>query len=154
MRRTLAAGGVTELHNAVHTLRRDGASLHLCGVDSAYWGRDHLGSVLEKLPEKGAAVLLAHEPDLADRSAATGRFDLQLSGHSHGGQVRVPLLGPPLLPRLGRRYPSGLYKVKGMHLYTNRGLGNHPRLRLNCRPEITLLTLRTKEAPTARPWDR
>jgi predicted MPP superfamily phosphohydrolase len=110
-------------------------------VDSAYWDEDRLGSVLDELPERGAAVLLVHEPDFGERSAAAGLFDLQLSGHSHGGQVRLPLLGPPLLPPLGRRYPGGLYRIKDMLLYTNRGLGNHPRLRLNCRPEIALLTL-------------
>ena len=143
VRRVLAASGVVELRNRVQTVRRGGAALHLCGVDSALRGMDRLGSVLDGLPAEGAAVLLAHEPDFADRSAATGRFELQLSGHSHGGQVKVPLLGAPLLPPLGRKYPGGLYGVKGMHLYTNRGLGSHPRLRLNCRPEITLLTLRT-----------
>ena len=142
VRRVLAASGVVELRNAVHTLRRGGAALHLCGVDSALRGMDRLESVLDGLPEKGAAVLLANEPDFAQRSAPTGRFDLQLSGHSHGGQVRLPLLGAPLLPPLGRRYPRGLYKVGDMLLYTNRGLGSHPRLRFSCRPEITLLTLR------------
>ena len=154
LRRTLAAGGVTELHNAVHTLRRDGASLHLCGVDSAYWGMDRLGSVLERVPDDGTAVLLVHEPDFADRAAVTGRFNLQLSGHSHGGQVRLPLLGAPLLPPLGRMYPRGLYKVGDMLLYTNRGLGSHPRLRFSCRPEITLLTLRspsTRSKPRRQP---
>lgn len=143
VRRTLAAAGAKELRNTVHTLRRGEAALHLCGVDSVCWGEDRMGSVLFELPERGAAVLLVHEPDFADKSAATGRFDLQLSGHSHGGQVRLPLLGPPLLPPLGRRYPDGLYRVEDMLLYTNRGLGNHPRLRFNCRPEITLLTLRS-----------
>ena len=142
VRRALAASGVVELRNRVHTLRRGGAALHLCGVDSALWGMDRLGSVLDGLPARGAAVLLAHEPDFADEAAPTGRFDLQLSGHSHGGQVRMPLLGAPLLPPLGRRYPRGLYGVGDMLLYTNRGLGSHPRLRFSCRPEITLLTLR------------
>lgn len=154
VRRVLAAAEVTELRNTVHMLRRGEAALHLCGVDSAYWDEDRLGSVLGELPERGAAVLLVHEPDFAERSAAPGRFDLQLSGHSHGGQVRLPLLGPPLLPPLGRRYPGGLYRVKDMLLYTNRGLGNHPRLRLNCRPEITLLTLRspsTRNKPHQQP---
>jgi predicted MPP superfamily phosphohydrolase len=71
-------------------------------------------------------VLLAHEPDYADISAATGRFDLQLAGHSHGGQVIVPLLGPPILPPLGRRYPVGRYQVGSMIQYTNRGIGVVP----------------------------
>jgi predicted MPP superfamily phosphohydrolase len=142
VRRVLAASGITELRNTVRSLHRDEAALHLCGVDSALEGVTNLDRVLEGLPEEGAAILLAHEPDFADTSAATGRFDLQLSGHSHGGQMSVPLLGPIVLPRLSRRYPSGLYRICGMSLYTNRGLGSHPRLRFNCRPEITILTLR------------
>jgi predicted MPP superfamily phosphohydrolase len=131
-----------ELRNAVKTLRRGDAMLHLCGVDSVLEGVDRLDRVLEALPEGGAAVLLAHEPDFADTSAGTNRFDLQLSGHSHGGQVSLPLLRSAVLPRLSHRYPRGLYRVGGMFLYTNRGLGTHPRFRFGCRPEITVFTLR------------
>jgi predicted MPP superfamily phosphohydrolase len=143
VRRVLAASGVIELHNAVLTLRRGGESLYLCGVDDLKEGTPRLDRALEGLSEEGAAVLLAHEPDFADESAATGRFDLQLSGHSHGGQVGVPLLRYPFLPKLSRKYPTGLYRVGDMFLYTNRGLGAHPRFRFNCRPEITVFTLRS-----------
>ncbi len=156
VRYTLAAADVTELNNTSLTVQRHGASLHLCGVDSALEGTPRLDLALQNLSREGAAVLLAHEPDFADESAATGRFDLQLSGHSHGGQVRLPVLGSqPFLPKLGRRYTSGLYRVGGMFLYTNRGLGNHPRFRFNCRPEITVLTLRAPESsvpPGRSPW--
>lgn len=143
VRRVLTASGVVELRNAVRTLRRNGAALHLCGVDSVKEGMARLDRVLRELPKEGAAVLLAHEPDFANISAATGRFDLQLSGHSHGGQARLPPLGPLFVPPLSRKYPSGLYKVGEMLLYTNRGLGAHPRFRFLCRPEITILTLRS-----------
>ncbi len=143
VRRVLAASGVIELHNAVLTLRRGGESLYLCGVDDLKEGTPRLDRALEGLSEEGAAVLLAHEPDFADESAATGRFDLQLSGHSHGGQVGVPLLRYPFLPKLSRKYPTGLYRVGDMFLYTNRGLGAHPRFRFSCRPEITVFTLRS-----------
>src|SRR5918997_1534570 len=129
VRRVLAASGVTELCNKVRILRRGGVALHLCGIDSALEGMSRLGRVLERLPEGGAAILLAHEPDVADGVAATGRFDLQLSGHSHGGQLGLPLLRFPFLPKLCRRYPVGLYRVSEMLLYTNRGLGAHPRPR-------------------------
>ena len=143
VRDTLTVSGVTELCNTVFTLRRRGAVLHLCGIDSALKGAPRLDEVLEALDdaEPGCAVLLVHEPDFADESAATSRFDLQLSGHSHGGQAGLPLIRHLFLPRLSHRYPDGLYRVNGMFLYTNRGLGSHPRLRFNCRPEITILTL-------------
>jgi uncharacterized protein len=157
VRRALSSAGVVDVSNGVYTLRRDGAVLHICGVDSVMEGYDRLQEVLEALDgaESGCAVLLAHEPDFADKTAATGRFDLQLSGHSHGGQVRIPFLKTPyvvpLLSRLGfsfvppliYEYPSGLYEVGEMYQYTNRGLGViYARFRLNSRPEITIITLR------------
>ena len=149
VRRALSSAGVVDVSNGVRTLHRDGAALHLCGVDSVMEGYDRLDEVLEALDgaEPGCAILLAHEPDFADETAATGRFDLQLSGHSHGGQVRIPFLKTPyvvpLLSRLGYsfvppliyEYPSGLYEVGEMYQYTNRGLGViYARFRLNCRP--------------------
>lgn len=143
----LREAGIVELANEVRTLRRGSSELHVAGVDSTYMGKDRLGAVLDGLPEHGAAVLLAHEPDFALSSAAAGRFDLQLSGHSHGGQVRLPLFGALLYPRHSRKYPDGLYDVRGMHAYTNRGLGTVlSQLRANCRPEISVLTLRSPES--------
>jgi predicted MPP superfamily phosphohydrolase len=90
---------------------------------------------------------MSHEPDFADAAAHSGRFDLQLSGHSHGGQVRHPLVGAPWLPKYARKYPLGGYTVDGMPLYTNRGLGMPPpRLRFRCRPEITTITLLARDS--------
>ena len=144
IRRCIREASVTELVNDVHTLRRGGATLHVAGIDDVMEGGSRLDLVLRDLPDSGAAILLAHEPDFADVSAATGRFDLQLSGHSHGGQVRVPLLMRLALPPFSQRYTSGLYRVDGMLQYTNRGLGFvDMRLRFLCRPEITVLTLRS-----------
>ena len=146
---------IVELRNDVLTLEREGQRLHAAGVDDAWEGKARLRDVLKKLPDDGAAFLLAHEPDYADVSARSGRFDLQISGHSHGGQVVLPWVGPPILPFYGRRYPSGLYHIGTMVQYTNRGLGTtSPHVRLNCRPEVTLFTLRapavTEAAQPAR----
>jgi predicted MPP superfamily phosphohydrolase len=148
VRHLVREGGVFEVGNGFRTLRHGGAALHLAGVDDFLMRQARLHDVLEELPEEGAAILLAHEPDFADVSAPTGRFDLQLSGHSHGGQVRLPLIGAPYLPPYGRRYPCGLYEVDGMLQYTNRGLGMFPpHVRFLCRPEITVFTLRAPERP-------
>jgi predicted MPP superfamily phosphohydrolase len=142
VREALAACGILELNNAVYSLSNAGDLLHIAGVDDVWEGHHRLDLVLEKLPQAGAAILLAHEPDFADHSAETGRFDLQLSGHSHGGQVVLPFIGPPVLPYLGRKYPSGLYRVGEMWQYTNRGVGMaRLEVRFNCRPEITVFTL-------------
>lgn len=140
--------GLTLLNNRVLTLNRaDGAQLHIAGVDSLMRRRARLDRVLRRLPRTGAAILLAHEPDTADLSAATRRFDLQLSGHSHGGQIRVPFLTQFALPTYGQRYRDGLWQISGMMLYVNRGIGmTGLPLRFNCRPEITIFTLHAKPA--------
>ena len=145
VRRCVREGGVRLLVNEVATLERGGDRLHVAGIDSVMEGGSRLDLVLGRLPEgEEAAILLAHEPDFADVASATGRFDLQLSGHSHGGQVRLPLLTRLVLPPFSQRYPRGLYRVGKMMLYTNRGIGTvDARLRFLCRPEITILTLRS-----------
>jgi predicted MPP superfamily phosphohydrolase len=149
VRRCIREGGVAELINDVLTLRRGDAVLHVAGIDDVMEGRSRLDLVLQKLPDPGAAILLAHEPDFADVSAATGRFDLQLSGHSHGGQIGVPILRRLVLPPFSQRYTSGLHEVGGMRVYTNRGLGFvHLRARILCRPEITVFTLRSPGKPS------
>jgi len=138
----LQASGITELTNSFHTISSGSEKLHICGVDDIWEGRVHLKALQTQLPHDGAAILLAHEPDFADKSSVTGRFDLQVSGHSHGGQVVVPFYGPPVLPFLGQKYPSGLYKVGDMFQYTNRGVGMaRLPIRINCPPEITIFTL-------------
>ena len=150
VRRCIREGRVTELINGVRTLRRGEAALHIAGIDDVMEGKSRLDLVLGQLPEDGAAILLAHEPDFADVSSATGRFDLQLSGHSHGGQVAVPFLRRLILPPFSQRYTRGLYDVRGMIQYTSRGIGFvHARLRFMCRPEITVFTLRSPERSTA-----
>ena len=142
VRGMLRAAGITDLTNRVFTLTRDREYLHLCGVDDVWNGDVRLDQVMDQLNRGGSAILLAHEPDFADISAATGRFDLQLSGHSHGGQIVLPFLGAPRLPYLGRKYPSGLYQVGEMIQYTNRGVGMaRLPIRINCPPEITLFVL-------------
>jgi uncharacterized protein len=144
VRRVIQESGLIDLNNKVYTLQRGNASLHIAGLDCTMERQDRLEDVLENLPEDGAALLLAHEPDSADRNAASGRFDLQISGHSHGGQVNLPLIGPPYLPEHAEKYPKGLYQIERMLLYTNRGLGMvHLPFRFNSRPELTVFTLRS-----------
>ncbi|MCI0554402.1 MAG: metallophosphoesterase [Anaerolineae bacterium] len=142
VREMLKSSGIMDLTNSVFTLSRGNERLHLCGVDDVWEGIVRLEDVLNQIKDDGPAILLAHEPDFADQSAVTGRFDLQVSGHSHGGQVVFPFLGPPILPYLGQKYPSGLYEVREMYQHTNRGVGTgRLPVRINCPPEITLFTL-------------
>jgi predicted MPP superfamily phosphohydrolase len=152
VRDVLAASGVCELANNFRTFHRNDAQLHIAGVDDIIAGCDRLDLLLARLPAAGAVILLAHEPDFADESAATGRFALQLSGHTHGGQIVAPLIGPLLLPALGRKYPSGHYQVGSMIQYTNRGVGVvSPFVRINCRPEISVFDLHAQSSCSCAP---
>lgn len=142
VRKMLRRSKITDLTNTVFTLTRDGAKLYLCGVDDIRAGNVRLEDVVAQLDGNSAAILLAHEPDFADISAATGKFDLQVSGHTHGGQIVIPFYGPPVLPRTGRKYHTGLYQVRNMFQYTTRGVGmDRFAFRFNCPPEISILVL-------------
>ena len=153
IRNILKKADVKDLSNDVYTLKKSEKNdnheklLNIAGVDSYTVGADNLDSVLKKLPNQGAAILLAHEPDFAKISSESGRFGLQISGHSHGGQFIIP--GTNIAPFRGpksTRYPVGKYKVKNMIQYTSRGLGTNTFwMRINCKPEITLFHLKSNE---------
>lgn len=139
----LELAGFQVLNNRHVRLERGEATLYVAGVDDVLHGLPDLGQALQGIPADGCVLLLAHEPDFADE-AGQYSVDLQLSGHSHGGQVRLPFGGPILTPPKGRRYPDGLRRVAGspLQVYTNRGTGTTILpIRFFCRPEITLLTL-------------
>ncbi len=117
-------------------------TLYLAGLDDGWSGQPDLQATMQNHPAEAPTVLLLHEPDLADKYSQDKRIAVQLSGHSHGGQIRFPKVGALILPYLAWKYDYGLYNVNGMWLYTNRGLGvtNEP-VRFNCPPEITEITL-------------
>jgi predicted MPP superfamily phosphohydrolase len=149
--RFLGEANVNILRNASAQVA-DG--LWFAGVDDLWSGRPDLTAAMRDIPSQTSTVLLAHEPDFFDIVLhENAPVALQLSGHSHGGQVRLPSSKPdpagfysyaPVLPQYGRRYPIGLRFIDGRYVYTNRGLGVWPLpLRFNCRPELTLVTLRS-----------
>ncbi|HUA15784.1 MAG TPA: metallophosphoesterase [Verrucomicrobiae bacterium] len=144
----LAERGITVLRNQSIAIERGGDRLWIAGVDDVYEGHADLPRALSSVPNSEATLLLAHEPDFADY-AARFPIDLQLSGHSHGGQVRVPGIGPIVLPELGRKYNNGWYRSGNLQIYTNRGLGViDPPVRFNCPPEVTHITLKSSLART------
>ena len=143
---TLRQAGIQVLRNRAVPLERDGKRIWLAGVDDVLAGGDDLERTLRGVPAAEAVVLLAHEPDFADQ-VANYPIDLQLSGHSHGGQVRFPFLGALYLPKLARKYPLGLRQVGQLQLYTNPGVGTlRIPVRWNCPPEVTLIRLRSLPA--------
>lgn len=138
----LQSHGIPVLSNRSIALDRQGNRLWLCGVDDVLDGKADLALALRGIPPDEPVILLAHEPDWADH-VVRYPVDLQLSGHSHGGQIRIPLIGAPYLPELGRKYPWGLRHIGPLTLYTNVGIGTiRIPMRFNCPPEITLITLR------------
>ena len=142
----LHAAGIQVLANHAVPVERNGGRFWLGGVKDVLVAEADIGATLRPVPSHESVVLMAHEPDFADE-AARHPVDLQLSGHSHGGQVRVPLVGPLYLPELARKYVSGLYQIGQLSLYTTRGIGTvEVPVRFNCPPEITLLTLRPAAA--------
>jgi uncharacterized protein len=137
----LAERGIEVLRNGARPLEKDGQRLWVAGVDDVLEGHADLAGTTAGIPSSEVTLLLAHEPDYAD-VASKSPIDLQLSGHSHGGQVRVPGVGPIVLPDLARKYPTGLNRVGNLQVYTTRGIGViNPPVRLNCPPEVTLITL-------------
>lgn len=134
--------GIRVLGNVANAVENEGGRFWLAGVGDVIKRRADLHAAVGPVPSKEPVVLLAHEPDYADY-VCRYPVDLQLSGHSHGGQIRIPLVRPLYLPELARKYFLGLYHVGGLTLYTSPGLGTiRIPVRLNCPPEVTLLSIR------------
>lgn len=133
---------VTDLTNRAVPVTRHGETLWLAGVDDLWWGKPDVAAALTRVPANAAALLLSHNPDLAELSPDP-RVGLMLSGHTHGGQAYVPGYGPLWLPsRYGSKYCGGLARGPASPVFVSRGLGEAGvPLRLNCPPEINLLTL-------------
>ncbi|MED4603591.1 metallophosphoesterase [Paenibacillus validus] len=141
--RTLEAGGFRTLRNAASRVQSESGMFWVAGVEDMWHGKPDIGKALEKVPKDAFTLLLSHSPDFAD-TAVQHPVDLQLSGHSHGGQVRLPFYGHVVTPKFGKKYVIGEYALGANHfrLYVNRGIGvsQHP-IRFLCRPELTFITL-------------
>lgn len=143
--RALRRAGINLLVDGRERLEQRGAKLWLMGMDDLWYGQPDLDRVMRDLPESEAKITLAHNPDFIEVFAARGKqVDFILSGHTHGGQVRLPLLGAPYLPsKYGQRYAMGLNHKGPTQIYTTRGIGTvGPPVRFACPPEIVHYTLR------------
>ncbi|MDR3750590.1 MAG: metallophosphoesterase [Terracidiphilus sp.] len=145
----LTSSGIAVLRNAYMPMERAGDRIWLAGLDDPVEGRPNPELAIPASTRNQAnepVVLLCHAPDYADlllTHPAGQAVDLMLSGHTHGGQVRLPFLGALTLPAWGKKYVEGFFRLGGLQLYVNRGIGTVGLpFRLNCPPEITLLTLR------------
>lgn len=141
--RSLEENDISVMRNQSMPLERGNARIWLAGTDDFLRGMGSIPTTIAGIPKEEATILLEHEPDVAD-VATNFPVDLQLSGHSHGGQVWIPGVGAPWLPPMSRKYPRGLYRIKNLTLYTNIGIGTiRAPIRLNAPPEVTLITLRS-----------
>jgi len=114
--------------------------LWLAGFDDAYAGRPDLAAGLRRVPRDATVLGLFHAPVFFDQLA--GHCALAFAGHTHGGQVRMPLVGAVLLPRGSGRYVAGWYTERGSRLYVSRGIGTSILpARFLCRPELAMVTI-------------
>jgi predicted MPP superfamily phosphohydrolase len=134
------------LNQSVAISTKDGSRIYLIGIDDAMLGNPDLPLALKNVANNHFNLLLSHAPDLAE-AATQYPIHWQLSGHSHGGQVKLPILGALIIPPFAKLYPEGLYTIEGKYpltLYVNRGIGT-TRLpfRFMAKPELTIFTLKS-----------
>ncbi|MCA9859173.1 MAG: metallophosphoesterase [Thermomicrobiales bacterium] len=133
--------GVRVLRNEHAIVERNGQRLAIAGIDDTIVGRADADMTFASIPAGVPTLALWHEADFAEHAARLGAF-AQLSGHTHGGQVRLPFVGSIWLPPDGRVRDIGLEDVEGMPVYISRGLGVYrPPVRFLAPPEVTLVRL-------------
>ena len=120
----------------------DGQQIAVIGIDDIVLSKPHLEDAFKGVPQEAYCLFVSHAPDVAEE-ALKYKPDLQLSGHTHGGQVRLPIVGAPFTPPYGEKYIKGLYRVNGqMPLYVNVGIGTSQLpYRFLCPPTITVLSI-------------
>ncbi len=135
--------GIRVLRNENVTIGAGNGRICLIGVDDVWDTQPNLPLAMAGVSQDMCKIALVHHPDYVEETAKY-EVDLQLSGHSHGGQVRLPFIGALFLPAMAIKYPMGLQWVNAhTQIYTSRGIGDVALpVRFNCSPEVTLLRLR------------
>ena len=140
VRGLIDASGVSLLHNRSELIPVRGQSMRVVGVPDL-WSREVDGQLAFQDVQPGEpTILLAHNPDTKD-VLADHPWDLMLSGHTHGGQVLVPLVGTRFIPVQDKRFIAGLKEWNRRQIYISRGVGSLAGVRFNCRPEVTVLQI-------------
>jgi len=148
----LEKAGVRMLINESFAVGPDDHSLWIVGVDDAhYYGCDDLAQALELVPADAFRLLLAHTPEMFDEAAKAG-IDLYLTGHTHGGQICLPWIGPLVMnAACPREYTRGQWRHGDMQGYTSTGAGSSMLpVRFGCPPEITVIELAPSQASNVR----
>lgn len=146
----LRRAGIKVLHNEHLVLERDDEKLYVAGVADPWSHRADIDLALYGIPEGSCTLLLAHLPDYLV-TASRYPVALMLSGHNHGGQIKLPLIGHVLVSsRYNRRYAEGFHKMNGTLMYASKGLGGYPPIRWGARPEITRIVMRSEQLSPGR----
>jgi uncharacterized protein len=140
VRSLLRAGNVSLLHNRSEVVDVRGQSIRFAGVGDLWSDGVHGDLAFADVTAEGPAILLAHNPDTKD-VLSKRPWDLMLSGHTHGGQVVLPFMGDAFVPIRDKRFIAGLKQWNGRQVYVTRGVGSIHGVRVNCRPEVTVLDL-------------
>ena len=138
----LTARGVRFIVNRSVEITRDGSVIDLAGIDELYRGEPDIGAAFRSVPGHRPCIAVSHHPDIIDRMGER-RVDLLVCGHTHGGQIRLPFLGAIVVPSIHEgRYAAGFFRQRNVLMYVSRGLGSVPPVRILCRPEAPIFTLR------------
>lgn len=148
IRTAMETAGITVLSNATIQLGHRGEHIWLLGMEDLWSPAHSLSETLSAVDDNAPSILLCHNPDIFSGAVRNG-IELVLSGHTHGGQIRIPGFGPLLVPiQEGRWLASGLRRRGGTQIYVNRGIGVvAPPVRLFCRPEVALIRLLSEADP-------
>jgi len=141
-RQAMVAGNIVEMTNSGVWIEKAGDRLRLSGVGDLWEDVQDLDHALADTRQSETAILVSHNPDFVE-GITDRRVGLVLSGHTHGGQVVLPIVGAPRVPsRYGQKYLHGLVKTQHTQAFVTRGLGTvTPPVRFCCRPEIALITI-------------
>lgn len=149
-RTIMSQSGFTILQNSASAIKlMDESYIYLIGIDDAMLGKPNIETAMANVPKNSFNILLSHAPDLADLAIQYG-VEYQLSGHSHGGQIKIPFIGALVTPPFAEKYTEGFYEINhsahALSLYVNRGIGT-TRLpfRFLSKPEITVFRLASEE---------
>lgn len=144
MRRNFEMAGISFLINQHSLLPIRGERLAIAGTDFVWRGKPDPRRTFAGIAQETPVLAMVHEPDYFDVMTARRDILLQVSGHTHGGQCRVPLLGyTPVKVEQGRKYVYGAFSRGESNLFVTRGVGTTgPRVRFACPPELAILTLR------------
>lgn len=151
IRRQFEKAGISFLINEHSLLSVRGESLAVAGTDFVWLGKPDPARTLKSIAADTPVLALVHEPDYFDVMTAHRPIMLQLSGHTHGGQCRVPLIGyAPVKPKYGVKYVCGGFSHGESNLFVTQGIGTTGlRVRFACPPELAILTLRQSSENSA-----